>query len=227
MRAALLTIAVSIGAVSISGCTATTAHGLRPGRRDAAIALRDDVPDYQKGFTAQFTVPRLRERYDAYWYFTQSPGADQHAAFVAALERATREYDAVDVFLLAHTNRFIDWVAELSAAQRRRIRLVYDTGCGDDQLADRWLDLGVHSFVGHGDDNVAPVFYVSFLPAWLDGVGAEEAVSRANKTMEARLTNPLGRLVLALGGLLSGERLDPQKLVEVTRGTHFTRDTTH
>jgi SAM-dependent methyltransferase len=211
-----------------TACTATRAHGLRAGlTRDAALALRDDVPDYQKGFTAQFTVPRLRDAYDAYWYFTQSPGHDVHADFVAALERATREYDAVDVFLLAHTNRFIDWIAELPPHQRSRIRLVYDTGCGDAQLAQEWLALGVHSFVGHGDDNVAPVFYVSFLPAWLDGVGADEAVARANRAMEARLTNPLGRLALTLGRLISGERRDPDELVRVTRGTHFTRDSTH
>ncbi|MFT3713974.1 MAG: hypothetical protein QM817_40450 [Archangium sp.] len=187
--------------------------------RDAALALRDDVPDYQKGFTAQFTVPRLRENYDAYWYFTQSAQSDMHAQFVAALDRATREYDSVDVFFLAHTNRFIDWVAELPAEQRRRIRLVYDTGCGDGQQAEEWLDLGVHSFVGHGDDNMAPVFYVSFLPAWLDGVGADEAVSRANRTMAARFRNPFGRLLLATAGI------DPEQIIGVTLGRHFTRDT--
>lgn len=207
----------------ISGCTATRAHGLRAGStREAALALRDDVPDYQKGFTAQFTVPRLRENYDAYWYFTQSRESDQRTAFIKALDQATRTYDTVDVFFLAHTNRFIDWVAVLPADQRRKIRLVYDTGCGDAKLASEWLDLGVHSFVGHGDENIAPVFYVSFLPAWLDGVGADEAVARANKAMESRLRNPFGRLILA-----AGDGRDPEQVISLTRGHHFTRDLTH
>lgn len=217
MRVALVTFIVLT-----SGCTATRAHGLKAGAtKQAALALRDDVPDYQKGFTAQFTVPRLRENYDAYWYFTQSRESDVHRTFVDALKQATRDYDTVDVFFLAHTNRFIDWVAEIPADQRRKIRLVYDTGCGDEKLATEWLDLGVHSFIGHGDENIAPIFYVSFLPAWLDGVGADEAVARANKTMEQRLRNPFGRLLLSLG-----DGRDPERVISLTRGTHFTRDQT-
>ena len=37
----------------------------------------------------------------------------------------------VDLFLLAHSNKFIVWVAELPPARRAHLRLVYNTGCGD------------------------------------------------------------------------------------------------
>jgi hypothetical protein len=178
-----------------SGC-ATTAHGTATGRRaKAAIAIRDHVPGYQKVFTMQYTVPRLREAYDGYWYLTATEGDSKREEFLQALHEATSEYRVVDVFLLAHSNRYIDWVATLPEAQRRRIRLVYDTGCGDVSQAQDWLSLGVRSFVGHGDDNVAPVFYVSFLPAWLAGRSLEESVEIANGLLRQRLFNPFLRPV--------------------------------
>lgn len=176
-----------------SGC-ATTAHGTATGKkRKAAIAIRDHVPGYQKVFTMQYTVPRLREAYDGYWYLTATEDDSKRAEFLAALHEATSEYRVVDVFLLAHSNRYLDWVATLPAEQRRRIRLVYDTGCGDVSQAQDWLSLGVRSFVGHGDDNVAPVFYISFLPAWLAGRSLEESVELANEVLRQRLFNPLLR----------------------------------
>lgn len=179
----------------LSGC-ATTAHGTARGQKTkAAIAIRDHVPGYQKYFTSQYTVPRLREAYDGYWYLTATEDDSKRDEFVAALTEATTEYRVVDVFLLAHSNRYIDWVATLPAEQRRRIRLVYDTGCGDVSQAANWLSLGVGSFVGHGDDNVAPVFYISFLPAWLAGRSLEESVEIGNQILRQRLFNPFLRPV--------------------------------
>lgn len=180
-----------------SGC-ATTAHGTAPGRkRKAAVAIRDHVPGYQKVFTMQYTVPRLREAYDGYWYLTATEDDSKREEFLDALRHATTEYRVVDVFLLAHSNRYIDWIATLPEEQRRRIRLVYDTGCGDVSQARDWLSLGVRSFVGHGDHNVAPVFYSSFLPAWLAGLSLEEAVAIANEVLRQRLFNPFLRPIFA------------------------------
>lgn len=196
-----------------SGC-ATTAHGTAIGRKTkAAVAIRDHVPGYQKFFTMQYTVPRLREAYDGYWYLTATEGEAKRDEFLAALRQATSEYRVVDVFLLAHSNRYIDWVATLPAEQRRRIRLVYDTGCGDVSQANDWLSLGVRSFVGHGDDNVAPVFYISFLPAWLAGRSLEESVELANEVLRERLFNPLLRPVFQ----------SDEALYQRTRGVVFRR----
>ena len=191
---------------------------MRGPKTKAAIAIRDHVPDYQKLFTMQFTVPRLREAYDTYWYFTATADDSKRDEFLAALEEATTEYRAVDVFLLAHGNRYIDWVATLPAEQRARIRLVYDTGCGDDRQAPEWLALGVASFVGHGDDNVAPVFYVSFLPAWLAGRSLEESVELSNAALRQRLFSPWGRALFQ-----DGSSADLERLYQRTRGTSFRR----
>lgn len=215
MRGALLLVVV------LCGC-ATTVQGRRPGpRTQAAVAIRDHVPGYQKAFTAAFTLPRLRDGYRGWWYFTASEERSQRDEFLRALEDATAEYDAVDVFLLAHSNRYVDLVAQLPEAKRRRIRLVYDTGCGDERQAKEWLALGVRAFVGHPDENVAPVFYVPFLSAWLRGLPASDAVAVANRALREGLTSPLGRFVLAAGSLLSQEPLDPDALWRHTEATLF------
>ena len=161
----------------------------------AAVAIRDHVPGYQKFFTAQYTQPRLEAAYERAWYFTASPSQPKHEEFVAALDEATRGFQTVDVFLLAHGNRYIDWVAELPPAQRARVRLVYDTGGGSAHNGPHWRELGVQAFVGHGGGNIAPLFYVYFLPQWLRDVPLMTAVDDANKQTKAWLDGPFGKLL--------------------------------
>jgi hypothetical protein len=182
--------------LSIGACVAAArvAHVKKhPGT--AAVAIRDHVPGYQKFFTAQYTQPRLEAGYERAWYFTATPSETRHEDFVAALDEATRHFPNVDVFLLAHGNRYVDWVAELPAAQRARIRLVYDTGGGSAYNGPRWRDLGVHAFVGHPGGNIAPVFYLYFLPAWLSDVPLASAVDDANLKTKAWLDGPFGKVL--------------------------------
>src|SRR5262245_52685817 len=68
----------------------------------AAVALRDDVIAFQKWGTRVFTVPYLDRYYDATYYFTESGGDATLVAFTETLTTALREYDEVDVYLLAH-----------------------------------------------------------------------------------------------------------------------------
>ncbi len=149
----------------------------------AAIAIRDDVPDYQKFATRHFTLAFIAPAYSGFGYFVEGapiPWSQTRAEFLSALERALATYEAVDLFLLAHSNSYLDWIAELDPNLRRHLRLVYNTGCGDAAQGQRWLDLGARAYVGHPGDNIAPLFDYFFLPEWTAGRRLEDAVASAN-----------------------------------------------
>ncbi len=112
------------------------------GRSRAAVALRDHVVPFQKWGTRLFTVPLLEEGYDRVYYMTQGHPGDRRAEMVAALDEALAKHDDVDLFLLAHGNRFVDWVEEVDPGLRRRLRLVYNTGCAGGWQAEEWLAAG-------------------------------------------------------------------------------------
>jgi hypothetical protein len=159
------------------------AAGSSSGR--AAIAIRDHVPAYQKFATEQFTVPRLEAAYDRYWYFTEGENDSRHDDFVEALKIACSKFGSVDIYLLTNGLPYIEWVREVPADQRAHIRLVYNTGGGGASEGEEWVALGVKAYVAHPGSNVAPVFYVYFLPAWTGGMRLADAVDGANaKTHE-------------------------------------------
>jgi hypothetical protein len=185
----------------------------------AAIAIRDDVPAYQKAATEWFTVPYLKAGYDQYWYFTQTSEDSQHEAFVSALQEATEKFACVDIFLLAHGNRFVDWVAEVDGERRQRIRLVYNTGGGGAGQAEEWMALGVRAYVAHPGTNVAPIFYVYFLPAWVEGSPLEVAVAGANEQTREHLFGDRSRWFLDVVQGVTGWHEPPERLWQGTRAT--------
>jgi hypothetical protein len=166
----------------------------------AAVAIRDVVPGYQQWSTERFTVPKLEGGYDAHWYFTEARRGEKHKAFVDALRLAAQQHEVVDVWLLAHGNRYIDWVAEVPAAERAKLRLVYNTGGGDSDQGRAWLRLGAQAYVGHPGGNVAPLFYLRFLPLWLEGKPLKDAVDAANKAMKEDLDSSVAKLLESAAG---------------------------
>lgn len=176
-------------ALLVGACGAVAALPMSgPHRKgEAALAIRDQVPGYQQFFTERYTVPRLEAAYEASWYFTEDV-----RGFSRALDEATTKYEHVDLYLLAHYNRYIEQVAQLPAEKRARIRLVYDTGGGSSANGPRWLSLGVGHFVGHPGGNLAPAFYVYFLPEWLHSQDLKKAVDEANAQTHDLLQGPVG-----------------------------------
>ncbi len=203
---------VIIGAVvllPLVTCGAVIAMPLKgPHRKgEAAIAIRDAVPGYQQFFTQQYTVPRLEAYYERSWYFTETKTVSRRAELHQALEEATSRYDHVDLYLLAHGNHYIDEVRTLSAEQRAKVRLVYDTGGSSARQGPEWVRLGVGQFIGHPGGNIAPAFYVWFLPRWLKDQDADKAMRAANEDVHALLYGPAGsvaKLFLDRDGLWLG-----------------------
>lgn len=157
-----------------------------PGREQrAALAIRDHVTPFQEWGSKIFTWGYLNRYYDAGWYFTQSKGGkakkeDLREAFVSCLDHALEKYAAVDLYLLAHTNEYVEWVAALPAERRQRLRLVYNTGCHNLPQGTRWLELGADAYIGHPGVSSSSVFYYFFLRRWTRGGTLQEATDASN-----------------------------------------------
>jgi hypothetical protein len=174
--------------------------------RRAAVAIRDNVPDFQKWGSKQFTKPYLDRYYDTAWYFTQSGSDNQKQAFLSCLDTALARYPAVDIFLLAHDNDFVRWVAELPTERRGRIRLVYNTGCQDLQQGPLWLSLGAKAYIGHPGISASPIFYVYFLRRWTRGATLGNAMDESNGLMRSTLA----RAELFSFGKLNAARINKE-----------------
>lgn len=185
-----LLAASALAVVIVAGDLPLRAHrDLDSGRSRAAVALRDHVIPFQQWGTKLFTLPHLESAYDHVYYLTEAIPGDQHDAMVADLEQALRENDEVDLFLLAHSNRFIYWASEVPPELREKLRLVYNTGCGDAVQGPSWLALGARAYVGHpSSHSLSPIFYVYFLRRWVRGWSLGDAVSAANGEAHRRVT---------------------------------------
>jgi len=149
--------------------------------RRAAFAIRDCVLPFQQWGTRSFTLPTLQSAYDHVDYMTMHDWrADVSEEFATRLGRLLENHDAVDLFLLAHTNPFVQWVAKVPADLRKKLRLVYNTGCFDLQQKEEWMQLGAHAYVGHVGSSESPVFYVYFLRRWLRGGPLRDVVAESN-----------------------------------------------
>jgi len=169
----------------------------------AAIAIRDDVTPFQKFGSREFTLPYLERYYGQARYFTLSGKRSQFEEFSAAVSQALTEFPAVDLFVLAHSNQLIRWVAILPEEDRRRLRLVYNTGCTDLKQGPEWLELGAKSYIGHAGVSFSPVFYVYFLRRWTRGMELNEAVRDSN-ARAFRIFDALGAISF---GSLDAERV--------------------
>ena len=159
-----------------------------PGRElRAAVAIRDNVSPFQKWGSEVFTLRYLERYYGGSWYFTQSKKGDLEAEITSCLEDALEHYRYVDLYLLAHSNEYVEWVARLPAQRRQRLRLVYNTGCHNKSQGPQWLELGAKAYVGHPGESWSSVFYYFFLRHWTRQGTIQEAVDRSNHLMDTTL----------------------------------------
>jgi len=182
--------------------------------RRAAVALRDSASPLEQWASRTFTLPYLERHYARAYYITDFPDMDARDAFVSSVQAALAQYEAVDIWLLAHSNDYIDWVATIDPALRQHIRLVYNTGCYDEVQAATWLRLGAVAYVGHPGESWSPVFYIYFLRRWSLGKRLDVAVSESNTQM-SRTLGWMGRLP----GIVAG----PQELYEESRASCYGR----
>jgi hypothetical protein len=170
-----------------------------PETKYAAIAIRDHVSSFEKFGTRLFTWPDLARSYHEVIYLTEYSRHEKQNEFVKGLDELLTTHEHVDVFLLAHANEYYRWVLQIDSTKRKKIRMVYNTGCSGASQKDIWLDLGAQSYVGHtSGESISPVFYFYFLRRWCAGERLSEAVVHANNLM----INQLGRMHIPIDPLV-------------------------
>jgi hypothetical protein len=173
--------------VMIAGDTVFVFTKSPPGREQrAALAIRDNVIPFYKWGTLLFTRQYLNRYYAESWYFTQNEKGACKDEFIAALSKALDKYPAVDLYLLAHSNKYIEWVESLSEAQRQHIRFVYNTGCHNQSQGETWLALGADAYIGHPGESDSPFFYYHLLRHWTRGETLAESLELGNRRMAAK-----------------------------------------
>lgn len=154
----------------------------------AALAIRDDVIPFQKFGTRLFTHPCLSKAYAEVIYLTEYKKNEKHDDFVKGLGRLLSEHEQVDIYLLAHANEYYEWVGEIDSLKRRRIRMVYNTGCSGAEQCSDWLELGAKSYVAHkSNESISPVFYFYFLRRWCAGEKLNVSTREGNDCMKEKL----------------------------------------
>ena len=156
----------------------------------AAFAIRDHVIAFQEWGTRSFTVPGLESAYGHVEYVTLGPYREgRYQEVIASLTRFLTAHECVDLYLLAHSNHFVEWVDQVPHELRKKIRLVYNTGCFNLGQKERWMALGITSYVGHVGSSESPVFYVYFLRRWTRGGRLDEVVAESNRLTESVLSS--------------------------------------
>jgi len=162
--------------------------GIKKQDNCGAIAIRDNVIPFQKFGTRLFTWPYLSSAYNEVIYLTEFKRNHKRKEFIEGLNNLLNDNDSVDVFLLAHANEYYQWVQQIDSVKRRKIRLVYNTGCSGIAQKDSWLSLGAKYYVGHrSNESISPVFYFYFLRRWCGSEDLGIAVSQSNKNMNEKI----------------------------------------
>ena len=162
-------------------------------------ALREISSRYMEGLLGSyeehliFDEPHTMTRYgegDVDGRFRRR--VDEARRLLRELPRLLRRMNAVDIFIASHSNIYDMLIDDLPASLRRKIRLVYNTGCSDARRSRQWLDLGVGAYVGHAGFSFSVHFLDSFRHWWWAGYSLERAVARGNRAMADVLDSHLG-----------------------------------
>lgn len=178
----------------------------------AAVAIRGADPPVVLWLSKVFTLPYLERYYAQTTYITELPDTDPQAAFVAGLQETLDQYETVDVFILAHSNHYEEWMGAIDPALRRRIRLVYNTGCGNVSTAPAWIEAGAATSVAHPGESSSPIFFFFFLRRWTLGENIDHAVDESNARMK--------RVVYWQARLPVGD-IDPEVVYQATEAQCF------
>jgi hypothetical protein len=201
----------------LCGCSSKVATG--PTR--AAIAFRDNVPEYQKVASKQYTMHYLDGHYVSVEYLEATPVDPGETRWLAAVESAALTNDSVDCFFLSNSGDYATWGAALSPVARAKLRFVYSTGAGGSWQGPAWLKLGAHAYIGHPSGNVAPLFWRYFLPAWVDGTALQKSMDDANTGTRDDMSGTIAKGVEKALEAVNGPRIDRPKLISGTEAVLY------
>ncbi len=190
-KAFLITAAILLGCVSIVlwGIEWPLLFHEKSSNKIAAIAVRDNVSALEKRGSALFTIPYLQKFYSEYDYYEAKNDWITAGEFCPRAEKLLKENDSLDVFILSHGNLFYQWFRHLDTNLRKKIRLVYNTGCNNDSQSVVYKDYSAKYYVGHkGENSISPVFYFYFLRRLFSENSIGAATRSANQQTESVLS---------------------------------------
>jgi ActR/RegA family two-component response regulator len=159
--------------------------GVGPGKElRTVLAIRDPEGPFAQWASYVFTRGYFNRYYSGAQYFTQSKKDDCKQEFISSLDAALTKYQVVDVYLLAHTNNYIEWVKEVPEEHRKNLRFVYNTGCYNLKQGPEWLKTGAKAYIGHPGNSASEIFYFYFLRRWARNYTLSDALDEANLHME-------------------------------------------
>lgn len=154
----------------------------RSEKKGAAIAIRDNVSKFEKNGSLIFSRVCFDRKYVKSIYFTQNFQDEHKQAFTDSLSALLKNYEEVDVYVLAHTNEYFIWLANVDPELRKKINFAYNTGCGNFDQYNIYKDLGADAYIGHkGRESLSPIFYFYFLRRYCSGIETGEATEQANE----------------------------------------------
>jgi hypothetical protein len=216
----LLFVAMLAGAAHADDPFAGDRRPMRE-RDTAAFAVVNNPPAIVNEATKSFIQPLLDSYEESAVLVDSAPigGGAQLPQFAARLRRALERRRAVDLFLLAHTNFYWGLLGGIPVELRRKIRLVYDSGCFGAWLAKEWRRRGAQAVVAHRGESCSPLFINRFRTYWWAGLSVGAAVARANHDLERVLLQ--GRRRDALEDLYFCGADRPRAALNDTRGELF------
>jgi hypothetical protein len=160
-------------------------------RRDnvnAALVIRDNVDEAGKRITALYTLPYMDAYYGHFVYVEDADDTATVYTFVDTLNYLLANYDSVDIYILAHSNYYYTYFYSINPEKRSKIRMVYNSGCHNDEQAISWKDLGAKYYIGHqGELSLSPVFYIYYLRRMFEANDFKTAAEQANIYSRQRL----------------------------------------
>jgi hypothetical protein len=184
--------------------TLSRANSLDPVRKGAnkfgAAVVVFSVKDYEKFFVKNYGS-RVLSFYDnqlevvAPKNFYADPFEGQDWAiqnFKNRFEDLLKKSNAVDLYIFGHSNVSYSFLLrDVSADLRKKIRLVYNMGCGEGttSILNQWRAFGAKAAVGHPKEvSYSPVFMTAFIGYWLMGYDLNTSVTMANEAVIGSIT---------------------------------------
>lgn len=155
-----------------------------------AFVFRDNVAGWEKLGSKLLALGQLRPAYDELVYVTQRADRRKfdHTELIDPLRGLLERHPVIDVFLFAHGNSFIYTIeTHIPEHLRRKIRLVYNTGCNCADQGEYWLRLGADSYIGHPGRSASSYFCLYFIRRWVRGWSVEAAVDDSNRRAKTRI----------------------------------------
>ena len=149
--------------------------------KNAAVYVIADNPGFQY-FTTNFVEPLIGAyEIGKVFDFDEEDTSDVKSEFLKNLTFSLNKGRTVDLFILGHTNSYSKMLAGIPRDLRKKIRLVYNSGCYNvDDGPNLLSSYGIQAYVGHFGFSASPLFLNKFIYNWLGSYYLRAAVARTN-----------------------------------------------